>query len=73
MDQENITFSKNQDKSYTMIYILGYNASFRYEDSYNYNDTDVDKILLLKKRDDEYFVRYNDKNKVVPLQLKIEN
>ena len=74
MDIENITFSKNQDKSYTMtdLHILGYNISFGYEDSYNYHDIDVDKILLLKKSDDEYFVRYNDvnKNKIVPLQIK---
>ena len=34
MDQENITFSKNQGKSYTMtdLHILGYNMSFGYED-----------------------------------------
>ena len=40
MDQENITFSKNQDKSYTMtdIRILDYNTSFGYEDSCNYYD-----------------------------------
>ena len=31
--------------------------SFGYEYSYNYYDIDVDKILLLKKRDNEYFVR----------------
>ena len=77
MDQENITFFKNQDKSYTLtdLHILGYNISFGYEDSYNYHDIDVDKILLLKKSDDEYFVRYNDvnKNKIVQLQLKINN
>ena len=38
MDQENITFSKYQNKSYTMtdLHVLGYNASFGYEDSYNY-------------------------------------
>ena len=77
MDLENITFSKNQDKSCTMtdLHILGYNISFGYKDSYNYHDIDVDKILLLKKSDNEYFVRYNDvnKNKIVPLQLKINN
>ena len=70
MDQENMTFSKNQGKSYTMtdVHILRYNTSFGYKDSYNYYDIDVDKILLLKKSDDEYFVRYNDvnKNKIVP-------
>ena len=70
MDQENMTFSKNQGKSYTMtdVHILHYNTSFGYKDSYNYYDIDDDKILLLKKSDDEYFVRYNDvnKNKIVP-------
>ena len=75
MDQENITFSKNQGKTYTMtnLHILGCNTSFGCEDSYNYYDIDVNKILLLKKSDREYFVRYNDVNEIVPLQLKIEN
>ena len=76
MDRENITFSKNQGKSYTMtdIHILGYNTSFGYEGSYNYYYIDVDNILLFKKSN-EYFFRYNDinKNKIVPLQLKINN
>ena len=77
MDQENNTFSKNQDKSYTMtdLHKLGYNISFGYKDSYNYHGIDADKIVLLKKGYDEYFARYNDasKNKIVPLQLKINN
>ena len=57
MDQENITFFKNQSKSYAMtdLHILGYNTSFGYEDSYNCYDIDVDKILL-KKSDNEYFI-----------------
>ena len=40
-------------------------------DSYNYYDIDVDKILLFKKKDNEYIVRYNDVNKMIiaPLQL----
>ena len=75
MDQENITFSKNQGKSYTMtnLHILGYNTSSGYEDSYNCYDIDVNKILLLKKSDQKYFVRYNDvnKNRIVPLQVEI--
>ena len=51
MDQENITFSENHGKSYTMtdLHLLGYNTSFSYENSCNYYDIDVDKILLLKK------------------------
>ena len=76
MDQENIMFYKNKDKLYTMTDLyLNHNISFRYEDSYNYYDIDVDKILLFVKSDNEYIIRYNDvnKNKIVPLQLKINN
>ena len=51
------------------------NRYLKYIDSYNYYDIDVDKILLLKKSDSEYFIRYNDVNKmmIIPLQLKINN
>ena len=76
MDQENIMFYKNQGKSYTITDLyLSHNISFGYKDSYNYYDIDVDKILLLKKSDEEYFIRYNDvnKKKIVPLQTKINN
>ena len=77
MDQENIIFSnKKQDKSYTMTDLyLNHNIFFGYKDSYNYYDIDVDKILLFKKSDNEYIIRYNDVNKmmIVPLQLKINN
>ena len=58
----------------TDLHIIGYNTSFGYEDSYNYYDIDVDKILLLKKSNIEYFIRYDvNKKKIVPLQLKINN
>ena len=76
MDQENIMFSKNQDKSYTMTALyLNHNIFFGYKDSYNYYDIDIDKILLFVKSDNEYIIRYNDvnKKKIVPLQLKINN
>ena len=48
---------------------------FRDKDSYNYYDIDVDKILLFKKSDNEYVIRYNDVNEmtITPLQLKIKN
>ena len=75
MDQENIMFFKNQDKSYTMTDLyLNHNIFFGYKDSYNYYDIDVDKILFVKSNN-EYIIRYNDVNKmkIVPLQLKIEN
>ena len=44
-------------------------------DSCNYHDIDVDKILLFKKSDNEYIIRYNDVNKMItaPLHLKIKN
>ena len=75
MDQENIMFFKNQDESYTMVDLYLNNRFFGYKDSYNYYDIDVDKILLFKKSNNEYIIRYNDVNKmtIVPLQLKIKN
>ena len=76
MDQENIMFFKNQDKSYAMTDLyLNHNIFFGYKDSYNYYDIDVNKILLFVKSADEYIIRYNDvnKNKLVSLQLKIKN
>ena len=48
MDQENMFF-ENDDKPYTMIDLYLNDRYLGYKDSYNYNDTDVDKILLLKK------------------------
>ena len=75
MDQENMFF-ENDDKSYTVVdqYIHS-NRHLKYIDSYNDYDIDVDKILLLKKSDNEYIIRYNDVNKmmIVPLQLKINS
>ena len=71
MDRENIMFSKNQDKSYTMTDLyLNHNIFFGYEDSYNYYDIDVNKILLFVKSADEHIIRDNDvnKKKIVPLQ-----
>ena len=46
-----------------------------YKDSYNYYDIGVDNILLFKKSNNEYIIRYNDLNKmeIIPLQLKIKN
>ena len=77
MDRDNIMFcKKNNVKSYIMTDLyLNQNISFRYEDSYNYCDIDVNKIILLKKSPNEYVIRYNDinKKKIVPLQAKIEN
>ena len=75
MDQENIMFFKNQDESYTMVDIYLNNRFFRYKDSYKYYDTDVDKILLFRKSNNEFIIRYKDVNKmaIVPLQLEIKN
>ena len=75
MDQNNITSFENNDKSYTMIDLCLNNKLLRYKDSYNYYDIDIDKILLFKKSNNEYIIRYNDVNKMIiaPLQLKIKN
>ena len=75
MAEENMFF-ENDDKSYAVadIYISS-NRYLKYIDSYNYYDIDDDKILLFKKSDNKYIIRYNDVNKMmtVPLQLKISN
>ena len=71
MDQENIMFFENDDKSYTMVDLYLNDRFLGYKDSYNYYDIDVDKILLFKKSNNEYIIRYNDVNKImiVPLRL----
>ena len=67
-------FFENQDESYTMIDLYLYDRFFGHKDYHIYYDIDVDKILLFKKSDKEYIIRYNDVNKmtVVPLQLKVK-
>ena len=46
MEQENIMFFKNQDKSYTVVDLYLNNRYFRYKDSYNNYDIDLDKIII---------------------------
>ena len=69
MDRENITFSKNQYKSYTLTNLYLNHIFFGYEDSYNYYNLDANKILFVKS-DNKYIIRYNDvnKKKIAPLQ-----
>ena len=58
MDQGNIMFYKNQNKSYTMTNLyLNHNTFSGHKDSYNYYDSDVDKILLFVKSDNQYIIR----------------
>ena len=68
-------FFENDDKSYTMVDLYLNDRFLGYKDSYNYYDIDVDKILLFKKSDNEYIIRYNDVNKMtaVPLKLEMKN
>ena len=75
MEQKNIMFFENDDKSYTMVDLYLNDRFLGYKDSYNYYDIDVDKILLFRKSNNEFIIRYNDVNKmaIVPLQLKIKN
>ena len=50
MDQGNMFF-KNQAESYNIVDLyLNNNIFFRYKDSYNYYDINVDKILIFKKK-----------------------
>ena len=73
MAEKNIRFYGHGDGLCKMVdlYLLG-SKSFDYEDSFNYCNINVDKLLLYKKSDNEYVIRYNDVNKmnVVPLQIK---
>ena len=72
MDQENVMFFENDDKSHKMVDLyINSNSYLKYRDSYNYYDIDVDKMFLFKKSNNKYIVRYNDLNKImiVPLQL----
>ena len=46
MDQENIMFFENDDKSYTMVDLYLNDRFLGHKDSYNYYDIDVDKILI---------------------------
>ena len=75
MARKNISFDEYDDGSYNLVDRYFYDKFFKNEDSYNYYDIDVDKILSHKKSDNKYFIRYNYVNKmnVVPLQLKIKN
>ena len=75
IDQNNITSFESDDKSYTIIDLYLYSRFLGCKDSYSYDDIDVDKILLCKKGDNEYIIRYDDVNKmmIVPLQLKVNN
>ena len=73
---ENIMLFENDDKSCTVIDLyLSHKIFFGHKDSYNYYDIDVDKILLFKKSDNKYIIRYNDVNKMTipPLQLNVKN
>ena len=54
MDQKNIMFFENDDKSYTIIDLYLNKRFLGYKDSYNYYDINVDKILLFKKSDNAY-------------------
>ena len=72
MVRESIMFFENDDRSCTVIDLyLTHKIFFGHKDSYNYYDIDVDKILLFKKSDNEYIIRYNDVNKmtIAPSQL----
>ena len=63
IDQENIMFFDNDDKSYTMVDLYLNDRFLGCKGSYNYYDINVDNILLFKKSNNEYIARYNDVKK----------
>ena len=69
MDQNNITSFESDDKSYRIIDLYLNSRFLGYKDSYNYYDITVDKILLFKKSDNEYIIRYKDVNKMIIVPL----
>ena len=73
MDPKNIKLVRNE--SYFFVDKYQKDTCFFHEDAYYYYDIDVDRILLFKKSDNKYFIRYKHSNKmdIVPLQLKIKN
>ena len=75
MDQENFMCFENNDKSYTMVDLYTNKRFSEYKDFNNYYDIDADKVLLFKKSNNEYIIRYNDviKMEIIPQQLKIKN
>ena len=70
LDQENTMFFENQDESYTMVDLYLNKRFLGYKDSYNYYDIDVNKILLCRKSNNEYIIRYNDVNKMTMVTIK---
>ena len=74
MDPKNIRLYV-RNKSYFIVDQYQKDMCFYDEDAYYYYDIDVDRILLFKKSDNKYFIRYKHSNKmdIVPLQLKIKN
>ena len=74
MDSKNISFFELDGKSYLLIDQNLFGSKwYNYKDAYNYYDTDVNNILLYKKNDNDYVIRYIDKYRsaIAPLQIKI--
>ena len=76
MAQRNISFIKCDNESYVLVDQYLFGSRFHgYEDSYNYYNISVNNILLYKKTENEYVIRYIDANKSIfaALQFKINN
>ena len=75
MDSKNISFFELDGKSYLLIDQNLFGSKwYNYKDAYNYYDIDVNNILLYKKGDNYYVIRYIDKYRsaIAPLQIKIK-
>ena len=66
MAQRNISFIKCDNESYVLVDQYLFGSRFHgYEDFYNYYNNSVNNILMYKKTDNEYVIRYIDANKSI--------
>ena len=68
MDSKNIRLHEGSGSYFILDQYLK-DTNFDYEDAYYHYDIDVDRILLRRKSDNEYFIRYYHSNEmdIVPL------
>ena len=64
-----------RNESYFIVDQYQKDTCFCDKDAYYHYDIDYDRILLHKKSDNKYFIRYRHSNEIdiLPLQLKIKN
>ena len=74
MDRKNMKLYV-RNKLYFIVDQYQKDTCFYEEDAYYHYDIGVDRILLHKRSDNKYFIRYRHSNRmdILPLQLKLKN